>query len=88
MEAGLSGLKVWTDAHRPSLLTWLCWSVILYLTSTLWIRFVTRDLPFASTKKLKLGLQIITTTVFFLATFTLLGFQAGPAATTLSLHLG
>ena len=87
LETGLTNLKAWTDAHRPSWLTWLFWSVILYLTSAIWIRFLTRELPFAFTKKLKLGLQIITTTIFFLATFTLLGFQAGPPAATLSLHL-
>ena len=87
MEAAFSGLKGWANAHKPGWGTWVFWSFTLYVTSAMWIRFLAKDAPFEATKKFKLWLQIVNTTIFFLAAFTVLGFDAGPPATTLTIHL-
>jgi len=45
----------------------------------MWIRLLAKYTPFEVTKKFKLSLQIVNTTIFFLVAFTVLGFDAGPA---------
>lgn len=87
MEAALLRLKEVFERYKPSWMTWLLWSATLYFTSAMWIRFLEKDTPFEFTKLIKLSLQIINTAIFFLAAFTVLGFQVGPAATALDIHL-
>lgn len=87
MEGTLRRLNQFVEAYKPSWPTWVFWAFLLYLIGAMWIRFLSRDTPFEFTKKIKLGLQIVNTTIFFLAAFTVLGFQPGEAATTLEIHL-
>jgi hypothetical protein len=72
-------LKASANAHKPGWFTWLFRSLILYLTASMWIRLLAKYTPFEVTKKFKLSLQIVNTTIFFLVAFTVLGFDAGPA---------
>jgi len=66
---------------------WLGVLIVLYLTSRMWIRYLERDTPFRTIKRVKRFVRIASTVTFLLASFTLLGFKPGPIAATLQIHL-
>src|SRR5439155_6967146 len=71
-------------------LTWgmsLAILFLFYLFGRLWINFLERGTPFRIFARFKTALHVINTVIFFLASFTLLGFEPGEAAITLEIRL-
>jgi hypothetical protein len=87
LEESLAALQRLTGEYK---LTWgmsMAWLLVLYLLARWWIRFLDRETPFRAFKNFKKVLHVISTVVFLLSSFTLLGSAPGEAAATLEIHL-
>jgi hypothetical protein len=87
LELSLGSAQIVINRYKPTWTTWMVVLVVFYLVGRMWIGFLANDTPYRVFKKTRRLLHCLNTLVFLMASFTLLGFEPGKAASTLEINL-